>query len=515
MERLYELDRLDLSVRSTLDFSTQLAVTDVLLKLEKPDWLAEKGLNRAGLLEKGSPEKVSYAFTMYEKTPSGNLLRIQASNSRKPININEDTMLDLGSTAKLRTLIHYLEIIASLHDQYKTLGQKDLASVSPAPKDRIRQWAISYFSSHGQVSLEQMLRAAMDRRYSANPAEGFFTGAGMHRFQNFNDKDDHTILSVREGFLHSVNLVFIRLMQDIVRYHIYSRPGFTPGTAGLHDPVKRKEYLTRFADFEGKKFLRKFYLRYEGKSQTEILEDLLKSSRSRPTRLAALYRFVHPENGLHSFEEFLKNHLSSSVPDQAAVKRLYREYSPEILSLNDAGYLAGVHPLELWLVSYLGKHPKATWDEILHQSELARQEAYSWLYRTSRQPAQNKRIQIMQEIEAFEEIHTAWKRLGYPFGRLIPSYATAIGTSADRPGSLAVLMGIILNDGIKLPSQYSEPVIRKISLGNEPGWPEPLFSNFENAKLSFDEIFNCLWTNCSAWINPNPDCYSTWPLKFS
>jgi hypothetical protein len=57
----------------------------------------------------------------------------------------------------------------------------------------------------------------------------------------------------------------------------------------------------------------------------------------------------------------------------------------------------------------------------------------------------------MLEIEAFEEIHTAWERLGYPFGRLIPSYATAIGSSADRPGSLAVLMGIILNDGMRMP----------------------------------------------------------------
>ena len=54
-------------------------------------------------------------------------------------------------------------------------------------------------------------------------------------------------------------------------------------------------------------------------------------------------------------------------------------------------------------------------------------------------------------MEAFEHIHEAWKRLGYPFETMIPSYATAIGSSADRPEALSDLMGIILNDGIRLP----------------------------------------------------------------
>jgi hypothetical protein len=56
------------------------------------------------------------------------------------------------------------------------------------------------------------------------------------------------------------------------------------------------------------------------------------------------------------------------------------------------------------------------------------------------------------EMEAFVEIHRAWQRLGYPFGSLVPSYATSIGSSADRPNSLAELVGIVLSDGVKYPS---------------------------------------------------------------
>ncbi|NJM83888.1 MAG: glycosyl transferase family 51, partial [Tabrizicola sp.] len=56
------------------------------------------------------------------------------------------------------------------------------------------------------------------------------------------------------------------------------------------------------------------------------------------------------------------------------------------------------------------------------------------------------------EEDAFKLIHSRWARLGYPFPSLVPSYATAIGSSADRPEALAMLVGIILNDGLLKPA---------------------------------------------------------------
>src|SRR3546814_18184608 len=50
----------------------------------------------------------------------------------------------------------------------------------------------------------------------------------------------------------------------------------------------------------------------------------------------------------------------------------------------------------------------------------------------------------------------SWQRLGYPFERLVPSYATSIGSSGDRPAALAELMGIIANDGMRLPTSRFE-----------------------------------------------------------
>jgi membrane peptidoglycan carboxypeptidase len=62
----------------------------------------------------------------------------------------------------------------------------------------------------------------------------------------------------------------------------------------------------------------------------------------------------------------------------------------------------------------------------------------------------------MLEESAFDLIHESWQRLGYPFEAFMPSYASAIGSSADRPAALAELMGIIVNDGVRYPSARME-----------------------------------------------------------
>ncbi|MEQ1530081.1 MAG: carboxypeptidase, partial [Methylococcales bacterium] len=126
--------------------------------------------------------------------------------------------------------------------------------------------------------------------------------------------------------------------------------------------------------------------------------------------------------------------------------------SPNTFDLQDQGYITKIHPLELWLVGYLVKHPSATKDEILAASTEERLAVYRWLLKSNRKAGQQRRILTMLEAEAFKEIHAAWKRVGYPFNALTPSYATAIGASGDRPAALAELMGVLVNDGVRLPT---------------------------------------------------------------
>lgn len=448
---LYELDLLDLTVKSTLDRYTQEEVTEVLRKLHEPAFAEAAGLRGSRLLESGDPGRVIYSFTLYESTPGANLLRIQSDNFDQPFNINEGIKLELGSSAKLRTLITYLEIVAALHNRYSGLPHEQLRSISIPAQDQLSKWAVDYLSNTADKSLKAMLETAMERRYSASPAEHFFTGGGRHTFSNFDDKYDKMVISVREAFHNSVNLVFVRLMRDIVRYYTFQRAGIVELLEDIKDP-KRQFYLRQFADREGKVFLSRFYHKYQGKNFKEALDILLQNVSPRPSRLSVVFRSVRPEGGIEEFTSFMRSRLFDSQLSDRAIQKLYEDYSPEAYSLVDRGYIARIHPLELWTVAYLHRYPGADIAEIMEASAKERQEVYAWLFKTHRKNAQDIRILTLLEIEAFFEIHRAWKNMGYPFNSLVPSYATAIGSSADRPSSLAELVGVILNNGVWYPS---------------------------------------------------------------
>ncbi len=456
VERLYSLDRLDLTIKSTFDLPIQTAVSEKIMKLSDPDWIEKKGLNNRYMLGKGDPNKVVYCFTLYESTNRGNFLRVQTDNYDQDLDINEGTMLDLGSTAKLRTLVHYLEIIGLLHKKYAALSHEDLLKVKLNPEQTLNRWAISFLLETEEKDLKAMLHAAMERSYSADPSTRFYTGGGLHTFENFSKRDDHRIATVREAFRLSLNLPFVRLMRDIVNYHIYSDT--SQAREILRDPnhPARNEYLAKFADFEGSTFIKRFFSKYKGKSSNEILSTLLKASRDRPQRLAMVHRYTYPEKDAAHFRTFIRDALPNADLNPAVLEDLYRKQKRDRRALSDLAVALKCHPLELWVAAYLHQNPLATQGEVLAKSVAARQESYTWLFNTSVKTAQDNRIWIILEREAFEKIHKAWKRLGYPFETLTPSFAAALGSSGDRPAALAALMGILINDGKRLPTQVVE-----------------------------------------------------------
>ncbi|MEZ5841782.1 MAG: transglycosylase domain-containing protein [Hyphomicrobiales bacterium] len=218
VRQFYDLDRLDLRADATLDLPTQQAVIDVLRRLNNPEEAVKLGLIGEHLLDKRHVGGVVYSFTLYERGRDANYVRVQADTVDRPLDLNEMGKLDLGSTAKLRTLTTYLQIIAELHDSYGTMTNAELDEAAVDADDPLSRWAIRYLQQASDRSLQAMIGAAMARTYSANPGEAFFTGSGMHTFVNFDKTHNGRIMPVWEAFRYSVNLPFIRIMRDIVRY---------------------------------------------------------------------------------------------------------------------------------------------------------------------------------------------------------------------------------------------------------------------------------------------------------
>ena len=453
MPRLYELDRLDLSATTSIDLRLQEAVTAMLRDIATPAGARAAGLLEPRLLAGADPTGVTYSFTLYELAPDASLVRVQTDNFDQPFDINEGTRLDLGSTAKLRTLVTYLEIVARLHAQLADIDPDALRATPVASRDAIGRWAVDYLlAAEGEArSLAAMLDAALDRRYSANPGEAFFTGGGVLRFQNFDAADDSRIVSVREALQRSVNLPFVRLMRDIVQHTMFTLPSSSATLLDDDQDPRRAAYLAKFAEREGREYLRRFYGKYAGHEAAQVDALLLAGARPTPRRVAAVFRYLYPDATVEEFAARLRANLPEARVDDASIARLYRELAPERYDLADRGYIAGIHPLELWLAGYLRAHPQASLAEVLAASVSERQSAYAWLFKTRRKGAQDRRIRTLVELEAFEEIHRSWRRLGNPFASLTPSYATALGSSADRPAALAELVGILLADGIRNP----------------------------------------------------------------
>lgn len=455
---LYDLDRLDVSATSTLQADLQLQVSQYLKNLADPEFAAQMGLIGERLLTAKTTDQVSYSFTLFERTADGSRVRVQTDSTNQPFDINEGSKLELGSTAKLRVLTTYLEIIAELHDKYAGKPAAELKKVEVAELDRITQWSLEWLAQNSKnQSLDAMLDAALERKYSANTGEAFFTGGGMHVFNNFRKEDNNRNPTLKDALRESINLPFIRLMRDLVRYVTYQQPfNRVPLLKDDSDP-RRQEYLARFADQEGTSYLMRFWKKYQRKTSQQRLDTFLDSMRATPQRLAAVHRYLFPEAGQETFNAFVRAH---SKDDKIALGKLtdgklaemYEAYGPGKYDLPDQGYIAKVHPLDLWLLGYLLKNPSSTLTEMVNASRFERQEVYSWLFKSRHQGARDSRIRTMVEIEAFLDIHQRWKRVGYPFDHLVPSLATAIGSSGDRPAALSELVGIIQNDGVRLPT---------------------------------------------------------------
>lgn len=447
----YGLDRLDLNVGTTIDTEVQKNVTAILSRLGNRKEVQALGLVGHRLLGAAAPSQVNYSVLVYERGADRNYLRVHADSLDEPFDINSGAKLILGSTAKLRTIITYLDIMVDLHRRYAHRSAAALNEALSKAGDPLTRWATAWLADAPDRSLRAMLAAAMQRRYSANPHEVFFTGGGVHTFRNFEHSEDGTFPTVSDAFANSVNLAFVRIMRDIVRYEIAAHEQNTRQLlADVNDPA-RDAYLRRFADREGKEYENEFYSVYDGLSPDEAFDRLTSRMSPVPTRFAVVYRTVRPNASLAQFRKWIRQRLSRLRLDDAYTARLYNNYAIDKYSLQDRGYLAGVHPLELWVVAYLQRHPDATRSEVIQASATARQEAYAWLLKTRNRRKQDVRIRILLEVDAFTHILKDWQKVGYPFGRLVPSLASALGSSGDRPDALAQLMGIILNGGVRLP----------------------------------------------------------------
>jgi membrane peptidoglycan carboxypeptidase len=449
ISNVYDLNRFHLEVQSTIDVPLQKKITDLLHSLSDPNVIKARGLDGERLLEKADPKKVIYSFLLVEPTRQGNLVRVQADNLAAPLDFNKSVKLELGSTAKLRTLAHYLEVMAELHEELIALDAQGLKNKARGARDSLTRWAVETLQVEKNIALEPFLDRAMERRYSASPYEAFFTGGGLHHFENFDREENGRILALRDAFRNSTNLVFIRLMRDLVGYHRARLPYNADEVLSDAKNRDRSRMLEEIAEEESRNVLRRAYQSYRGQTEQQIVTRLLGTKGNADRRLTVLFFAWGIGDDERALAAWLaKNRVPAREKD---VAKLFRAYHNPRLTLVDHAYLLSLHPLDLWCASEYRKNSKRSWEELFASSKEARRQGSAWLLNSRNQKAQDLRLRIRIERDAFARMVPYWQRLGFPFKTMVPSYATAIGNSSDRPVALAEMIGVLVNDGIRRP----------------------------------------------------------------
>ena len=118
---------------------------------------------------------------------------MQTDSVNEPFDVNRGGRINLGSTAKLRTLITYLQIVSDLHALREPVERG--AGAREARPDRRLSLALDYCRIRDR-SLQAMLDAAVERKYSA--AGRVHTG-GAQVFSNFEKSDNGRIPDAAQG----------------------------------------------------------------------------------------------------------------------------------------------------------------------------------------------------------------------------------------------------------------------------------------------------------------------------
>lgn len=389
---LYGLDHLDGSATVTIHGQVSKDINQFLRYAKTPQGASTIGLVGDKLLPSAdTASRVDFAFTLYEITDKGNVLRVEEDTSDQPLNLNRHVKAGYGSTAKFRTFVDYLESVKFLHDRYQNQDADALKAIKLHPKDNLTRWALDYLADPAtDKSLPAMQNAALDRRYSASPHETFFTSGGVHPpIANFDSKDNNSNPTVREALYRSINLPFIRIMRDIV-YFTQSQKMQIDAEI-FTDPAnpQRREYLEKFVHSEGTQFMWRYWKQQSGKTPDELLTDLAAKTSRSPDQLTAVYRTLMPQASFADLRRYLLKECPKCTQDPAPGEDLtpewskklekqdqnfrakYDEYAPGKFDINDLGYRARpIHPLELWLAQHkIANHTAAI--SALHQQYAA------------------------------------------------------------------------------------------------------------------------------------------------
>ncbi|RAL23791.1 hypothetical protein DL240_06455 [Lujinxingia litoralis] len=371
--------------------------------------------------ERSWPSRVSVA--VYAHAPGRLEPRAIVDTDPRAVDLATEGRLDLGSTAKLRVLISYLNAV---EQAYREMRDRGRASTT----DPLGRFVARELQKNPELGLDELLQRALQRRVSADPDQVFYTGGGPHEFQNVNPGHNTRTFNVASAFVASANLPFVRVMEELVAFHahrLFDAP-IDAVLAGDHPEYEalRDQHL----EMAAARLVREAYFRHHGKTPDAMVALALDGLDATPERCARLRLALLP--GAHSPPPAALRARCGADPGPDA--------SPDGWDAQD--------PLELAAIAALTQAPDASLSEVMLATREARARQIDWIDAHTSALETRRGITYAMEARVFELLREQWALAGYPFERLTPSLATALGSSGDRPAALARLVAAVRAGGV-------------------------------------------------------------------
>lgn len=338
---LYDLDRRDLSARTTELASLNTAVERICKQITDPVFARASGLiggpEGRFLFDERDLPYIKCAFIMNERMDDGrNVTRALTDNDAStPMNKVSGGRQGMGSTAKPRWgLYPYEAAMSDLYEEYskQTPEQLNAALKETNFNDNHTRWALTTLldPKNSGITFDDFLDLSLERTYSGNP--------GGTPVENFDRKENGWNSSVRKNLHHSVNAAFWRIMRDNVNFVIYHKMKIDQGMFDdINDP-RRIPFLDAHTINEGSVFLGRAMQAQTGMSEAATVDYLVaKSTAKSPEQLAALFRYLYPEKPVGEMKEFILKNVADKYRAKLEGKKPEDAVAAEILPSGKKG----------------------------------------------------------------------------------------------------------------------------------------------------------------------------------
>ncbi|MFH1459844.1 MAG: transglycosylase domain-containing protein [Candidatus Omnitrophota bacterium] len=404
---LNTLNRMDIRLRASNDHLLQQKLYENFVQMYDPYFLQKYSFAGRKLINLRNNDISQLRYSCYVVEKGGD-----ASSANKVVaHIDTfddqqfdyvlDSKTELGSTAKLRIFLQFLTIVADVYNFHKSFAQSsvELEMALAQKSNPISQWVIAQLYVNPDLSLKDILEKALKYKVSAMPGK-FFTAGGWQQINNYHPAHNLEAVSVDKALILSINLVFVRLAEQIFEYYVEQTFGYAADEiCKNHNNPVWQEYATEVLQTEKK----------------HIAEEIIKFIRQAKQNKGNIKKTIAQMKN-KTYQDFFK--------------RLAKKQSK-------------------WLKQQI----KSGYQPDSKQTKMIINSTAEWLLSPAASHEMYRRIYTDLEKSIFyQKITPFWQKLGYPF-KVIPTLSVALGPSGDTPGALVDLISILINKGVKKDTQ--------------------------------------------------------------